>query len=50
MQLFALWVREVVPTTGEMSDVRALFTLHHFGLFDPQAAKKLYYNTYLRYE
>jgi len=43
MQLFALWVREVVPTTGKMSDVSALFTLHHFGLFDPWAAKKLYF-------
>jgi hypothetical protein len=41
MELFALRIRNVAPTTGKMSDVSAPFA-PHLGLFDPQAAKKLY--------
>jgi len=48
--MYALWVRDVVPSTGKMSDISALFTLHLSGHFDPLGTERVYFYVYVRYE
>ena|SRR5215211_5340985 len=48
--MYALWVRDVVPSTGKMSDISAPFALHLSGLFDPLGTARVYFYVYVRYE